>query len=63
MGLMDFIDTKFNIFELYPDIESFVDGKILSVDPKYRGLGKFSMLFAIFLSNEFFLTTQELLEN
>lgn len=39
MGLMDFIDSKFNIFSLYPDIESFVDGKILSVDPKYRGLG------------------------
>lgn len=39
MALMDFIDTKFNIFDLYPDIKSFVDGKILSVDPKYRGLG------------------------
>lgn len=39
MGLMDLIDTKFNIFELYPDIDKFVDGKILSVDPKYRGLG------------------------
>lgn len=36
---MDLIDTKFNIFELYPDIDKFVDGKILSVDPKYRGLG------------------------
>jgi hypothetical protein len=40
MALMDFIDTKFNIFDLYQDIDSFVDGKILSVDPKYRGLGK-----------------------
>lgn len=42
MALMDFIDTKFNIFDLYPEIESFVDGKILSVDPKYRGLGEIS---------------------
>lgn len=40
MALMDYIDTKFNIFDLYPDIDSFVDGKILSVDPNYRGLGK-----------------------
>lgn len=39
MGLMDLIDSKFDIFALYPDIERFVDGKILSVDPKYRGCG------------------------
>lgn len=39
MGLMDLLDSKFDIFALYPDIESFVDGKILSVDPKYRGCG------------------------
>lgn len=36
---MDFIDTKFDVFTLYPEIDSFVDGKILSVDPKYRGHG------------------------
>lgn len=36
---MDLIDTKFDIFALYPEMESFVDGKILSVDPKYRGYG------------------------
>lgn len=36
---MDFIDSKFDIFALYPHIESFIDGKILSVDPKYRGHG------------------------
>lgn len=36
---MDLIDSKFDIFALYPEIESFVDGKILSVDPKYRGYG------------------------
>lgn len=36
---MDLIDSKFDIFSLYPEIDSFVDGKILSVDPKYRGLG------------------------
>lgn len=37
---MDLIDSKFNIFDLYPEIDSFIDGKILSVDPKYRGLGE-----------------------
>lgn len=36
---MDLLDSKFDIFALYPDIDSFVDGKILSVDPKYRGHG------------------------
>lgn len=39
MSLMDHIDSKFSIFELYPEIDSFVDGKILSVDPNYRGHG------------------------
>ncbi|XP_055676530.1 arylalkylamine N-acetyltransferase 1 isoform X1 [Lutzomyia longipalpis] len=39
MGLMDFIDEKFNIFNLYPDIDVILDGKILSVDTKYRGMG------------------------
>jgi len=36
---MDLIDSKFDPFALYPDIDCFIDGKILSVDPKYRGLG------------------------
>lgn len=36
---MDYIDTKFDIFALYPEIDTFVDGKILSVDPKFRGSG------------------------
>lgn len=36
---MDYIDTKFNLFDLHPDIDSFVDGKILSVNPLYRGKG------------------------
>lgn len=44
MALMDFIDSKFNLFDLYPNIDSFVDGKILSVDPKYRGLGEISLI-------------------
>jgi arylalkylamine N-acetyltransferase len=39
MGMMDYIDEQFNIFDLYPDIDRFVDGKILSVDSTYRGLG------------------------
>ena len=37
MQLMDYIDTKFSIFDLYPDIDAFIDGKILAVDPRYRG--------------------------
>ncbi len=36
---MDLLDTKFNLFDLYPNIDSFIDGKILSVDTNYRGLG------------------------
>lgn len=36
---MDLLDSKYDIFAHYPEIESFVDGKILAVDPKYRGLG------------------------
>ncbi|CRK93822.1 CLUMA_CG007349, isoform A [Clunio marinus] len=39
MSLMDYVDSKFNIFALYPDIDLFVDGKILAVDSKYRGHG------------------------
>jgi arylalkylamine N-acetyltransferase len=39
MGLMDYIDTKFSIFDLYTDIDAFIDGKILAVDPRYRGYG------------------------
>ncbi|KAG5676125.1 hypothetical protein PVAND_005978 [Polypedilum vanderplanki] len=39
MQLMDYIDSKFSIFDLYPDIEAFIDGKILAVDPRYRGYG------------------------
>ncbi|XP_055697875.1 arylalkylamine N-acetyltransferase 1 isoform X2 [Phlebotomus papatasi] len=39
MGLMDYIDTKFNLFDLYPDIDVALDGKILSVDSNYRGMG------------------------
>lgn len=37
MQLMDYIDSKFSIFDLYPDIDAFIDGKILAVDPRYRG--------------------------
>lgn len=39
MGLMDLIDSRFDTFEKYPEIEAFVDGKILAVDPDCRGLG------------------------
>lgn len=36
---MDLIDSKYDVFELYPDIELFVDGKIWAVDSRYRGHG------------------------
>jgi len=39
MSLMDYIDSAFNIFDLYPNADLILDGKILSVDNKYRGCG------------------------
>lgn len=39
LELMDYIDTKFNIFDLYPNAEKILDAKILSVDTSYRGMG------------------------
>ncbi|XP_035909742.1 dopamine N-acetyltransferase-like isoform X2 [Anopheles stephensi] len=39
MALMDHVDEQFDIFELYPDIDRFLDCKILSVDTNYRGMG------------------------
>lgn len=39
LGLMDYIEEKFNVFDLYPDVDVIIDGKILSVDTTCRGLG------------------------
>ncbi|EDX15637.1 GD15464 [Drosophila simulans] len=39
LSLMDHVEEQFNIFDLYPDEELILDGKILSVDTNYRGLG------------------------
>lgn len=36
---MDHIDSQFNIFDYYPEIDQFLDGKILSVNDNYRGMG------------------------
>lgn len=36
---MEHIESQFDLFKLYPDIDSFLDGKILSVNENYRGLG------------------------
>lgn len=36
---MEYIDGKFNVFELYPNINSFLDVKIISVNTNYRGFG------------------------
>ncbi|EDW35641.1 GL17369 [Drosophila persimilis] len=39
LSLMDYVEEKFNIFDYYPNEELILDGKILSVDTNYRGLG------------------------
>lgn len=39
MGLMDLIDERFSIFDVYPEMDCYLDGKILSVNSDYRGLG------------------------
>lgn len=39
LNLMEYIDEKFDIFDLYPSIDCFLDGRILSVDSSYRGYG------------------------
>lgn len=36
---MDLIETKFNVFDRFPGVDLAIDGKILSVDPTYRGKG------------------------
>ena len=37
MDLVDAINSKFDIFTHYPNIDKYIDGKIASVDLKYRG--------------------------
>lgn len=44
MALMDYVDEHFDLFELYPDIDRFLDCKIISVDTRYRGMGIAGML-------------------
>ncbi|XP_053676578.1 arylalkylamine N-acetyltransferase 1-like isoform X2 [Anopheles nili] len=44
MALMDYVDEQFDIFDLYSDIDRFLDCKIISVDTRYRGLGIAGML-------------------
>ncbi|EDW85661.1 uncharacterized protein Dwil_GK23036, isoform A [Drosophila willistoni] len=39
LTLFDHLDTQFSIFDLYPNENLILDGKILSVDTNYRGLG------------------------
>lgn len=41
---MEYIDTQFNLFDLYPDIDKYMDGKIMTVNKKYRGYGIGGML-------------------
>lgn len=37
--LFEYIDQHFNTFDLYPDINSYLDVAILSVNVNYRGYG------------------------
>lgn len=39
LSLMDHIESNFNFFDLYPEYDTALDGRILSVNEKYRGLG------------------------
>ncbi|XP_073815363.1 arylalkylamine N-acetyltransferase 1-like isoform X1 [Musca autumnalis] len=39
LQLMDYIEGDFNVFDLYPGTDAILDGKILSVNSNYRGLG------------------------
>jgi len=36
---MDHVEEQFNIFDLYPQENLILDGKILSVNSNYRGMG------------------------
>lgn len=36
---MDHIDTQYKLFDEYPEFDRALDGKILSVNDQYRGLG------------------------
>ncbi|KAL9899788.1 speck isoform 1-T1 [Glossina fuscipes fuscipes] len=44
LGLMDYIEENFNIFDLYPNTDVILDGKIVSVNTNYRGMGIAGML-------------------
>ncbi|XP_011191301.1 arylalkylamine N-acetyltransferase 1 isoform X1 [Zeugodacus cucurbitae] len=39
LALFERIEENFNVFDLYPDTDVILDGKILSVNTEYRGLG------------------------
>lgn len=36
---MDYIEEDFNVFDLYPETDVILDGKIVSVNSNYRGMG------------------------
>lgn len=38
-AILDYTETIVNIFDLYPKINAYIDGHILSVDSGYRGKG------------------------
>lgn len=36
---MEYIDSQFDLFDLYPNIDKYMDGKIMAVNKNYRGYG------------------------
>lgn len=46
LSLFDHIDSIFNVFDLYPEYEHGLDGKILAVNSEYRGVGIAGKLIA-----------------
>lgn len=39
LTLFEYIESIFNLFDVYPEYSSALDGKILAVNSNYRGLG------------------------
>lgn len=37
--MFEYVEHNFNVFDLYPNIDRYMDGKILSVNSNYRGYG------------------------
>lgn len=38
MTLVDHVNSRYNVFDVYPDIDQYMDSKVVSVRRDYRGL-------------------------